>query len=338
VLPSEHPATEVDVVAWLVDHVPELGPFVAEHVADSDELLAYLVVEGDFVPWFVERVRAGDCEAAGRFLAAVETLLTAEVAPPTRRVWNLVGVALVERLVLGGDVDDVVEAARPWMGASTSREFDRTLGFRSGELRPAELALSRPLDAATLDRLVRCLGDLGVAGIDDRQPGLSTDEIRALTRELPRALPSEVQLWFSRWTWGEDLYDMLWNLRYHPLPNCMFLYDQALEWERRYRRVGPYPGQRAAHEYAPGWLPLWFALSQQEGPAYIAVDLSASDGIIAPVLAVDRGGGETKCVAGSVGEFVANALDDIDAGKWLYDRENHNWEPKGGWAASAERQ
>lgn len=273
-LPSERPVTEVEAVAWLVDSLPELRPFVAEHVADSDELLAYLVLEGDFVPWFVERVRAGDMDVAGRFLAAVEGLLTAELAPPTRRVWNLVGVAFVERLVLGGDVDDVVEAAKPWMGASTSREFDRTVGFRSGQLRPSGSVLPCPLDDATLDRLVRCLGDLGVAGIDDRQPGLSPDEIRSLTGDLPRRLPSEVQLWFSRWTWGEDLYNMLWNLRYHPLPNCRFLYDQALNWARRYRRVGPHPGQRAAHEYAPSWQPLWFPLSQQEGPAYIAVDLS----------------------------------------------------------------
>src|SRR3954468_9978713 len=106
------------------------------------------------------------------------------------------------------------------------------------------MAPPRPLDD-TLERLVRCLGDLGVAGIDDHRPGLSTDEIQALTRELPRALPAEVQLWFSCWTWGEDLYNMLWHLRYHPLPNCMFLYDQALEWQRNYRRVAPPAGHRA---------------------------------------------------------------------------------------------
>jgi cell wall assembly regulator SMI1 len=327
----------VEAIEWLVHHVPELRPLAAEHVADGDELLAYLVFEGDFLTWFVERVRAGDRAAAARFLAAVEALLTTEVAPPARRVWNLVGVALVERLVLGGDADDVIEVAKPWMSAGTARDFDRTLRFRSGEPKPSESALSRPLDDATLDRLVRCLRDLGVAGIDDRQPGLSTDEIRSLTRDLPRPLASEVELWFSCWTWGEDLYDMLWNLRYHPLPDCMFLYDQALEWARRYRRVAPHPGQRAAHEYAPSWIPLWFPLSQKEGPAYVAVDLSASDGIAAPVLDVDNGGGDTRRVAGSFGEFLTNALDEIEAGRWLYDRENHIWEPKGGWAARAER-
>jgi cell wall assembly regulator SMI1 len=130
---------------------------------------------------------------------------------------------------------------------------------------------------------------------------------------------------------------MLWNLRYHPLPNCMLLFDQALEWQRHYRRVAPPPGHRAPLEHAPGWLPLWFPLSQQEGPAYIAIDLSASDGITAPGLAVDNGGGETQRVAGSLGELVANALDDVDAGTWLYDREHHYWGPKGGWAASAKR-
>lgn len=187
------------------------------------------------------------------------------------------------------------------------------------------MALPRPLHEDTLDRLVRCLGELGVRGLDDRRPGPSTDEIRSLTRDFPASLPSEVQLWFSRWTWGEDLYDMLPRLRYHSLPDCVFLYEDALKWERLH-------GEGAAM-----WMPLWFPLSWQEGPLYVAVDLSASDGVMAPVLQIDHGGGISKPLARSLGEYFTNTLDEIDAGQWLYDRGNHIWEPKGGWVAWAEQ-
>jgi hypothetical protein len=41
-------------------------------------------------------------------------------------------------------------------------------------------------------------------------------------------------------------------------------------------------------------------------------------------------------VADSLGDYITRSLDEIDAGQWLYDRENHNWKPKGGWDAKAE--
>jgi cell wall assembly regulator SMI1 len=196
------------------------------------------------------------------------------------------------------------------------------------------MASPPPLDDDTLDRLVRCLGDLGVAGIDDRRPGLSSNDIRSLTLELPAALPPEVHLWFSRWTWGEDVYDLLPRLRYHPLPNCVFLYGQALEMAHDHREgVAQARGGRLPADYEPQWTPQWFPLSQQEGPLYLAVDLSGSDGVSAPVLEVDNGGGDARRVARSLGEYMTQALDEIDAGQWIYDREKHNWEPKRGWVA-----
>lgn len=112
----------------------ELRPLLEEHVADNDEVLAYLVFEGDFLRWFIARVRAGDHEPAQRFVAAIEPLMTTNVHPPANdRVWNLAGVAFVEGLVLQDDVDDVIATARLWMGPNTSRDFDT---YRSGELPP----------------------------------------------------------------------------------------------------------------------------------------------------------------------------------------------------------
>ena len=110
-----------------------------EHVAYNEELLSYLVFEGDFLRWFVDRVRAGDHGPASRFVVAIEPLMATRVKPPAAdRVWNLAGVCFVEGLVMQGFWDDVIEVARPWMGPNTAKDVDRMFKYRSGELKPWE--------------------------------------------------------------------------------------------------------------------------------------------------------------------------------------------------------
>ena len=135
--PTRRATTEAEAIAWLVEQVPELGPVLDEHVAYNDELLSYVAFEGEFLRWFVDRVRAGDDDPAQRFVAAIEPLLTTDVKPPADdRVWNLAAVCFVEGLVMQGHWDDVIEKATPWMGPSTSRDFERMFRYRSGELPP----------------------------------------------------------------------------------------------------------------------------------------------------------------------------------------------------------
>jgi hypothetical protein len=137
VLPVQRPSNEAEAIAWLVDQVPELRPLLDEHVAYNEELLAYVVFEGDFLRWFVERVRAGDHGPAARFVAAIEPLMTTEVEPAASdRVWYLASVCFVEGIVMQGIWDDVIETARPWMGPRTSRDVDRMFRYRSGDLPP----------------------------------------------------------------------------------------------------------------------------------------------------------------------------------------------------------
>jgi hypothetical protein len=134
---TRRPATEAEAIAWLVDHVPELRPLLDEHIADNEELLPYVVFEGDFLRWSVDCVRAGDHEPAQRFVTAIELLMTTDVDPPANdRVRNLAGVAFVEGLVMQSGADDAVTAIEPWMGTNTRRDFERTLCYRSGELPP----------------------------------------------------------------------------------------------------------------------------------------------------------------------------------------------------------
>lgn len=102
--------------------VPELGPLLDEHLEDNGELLVYMAFERDFLRWFIDRVRAGDSEPARRFVGAIEPLMTTDVDPAANDpVWNLAGVCFVEGLQ---NDRDVVDAARPWMGPSTSKAFE----------------------------------------------------------------------------------------------------------------------------------------------------------------------------------------------------------------------
>ena len=92
-------------------------------------MLPYVVFESDFMRWFTERVRSGDHEPARRFVEAIEPLMASD------RVGNLVSVCFAEQLVMNGD-DDVIEAARPWMGSSTWENVQHMYWRRSGKLPP----------------------------------------------------------------------------------------------------------------------------------------------------------------------------------------------------------
>jgi hypothetical protein len=137
VLPTtERPKNEAEAIEWLVERVPELRPFLDEHVAFHDELLPYVVFESDFLRWFVKCVRAGNDAPAQRFVEAIEPLMTTTIKPACNdRVWNLAGVCFVEGLVMQGD-DDVVERARPWMGPNTWEDVQHQFGYREGKSPP----------------------------------------------------------------------------------------------------------------------------------------------------------------------------------------------------------
>jgi hypothetical protein len=123
-------------VSWLTERVPQLRELLREHIDDNDETLPYVVFEGDFLRWFTHEVRAGERDAPSRFVAAMELLLTPPGTPSNYDdVWNLAAICFVDGLVMQGD-DDVVEAARPWMGPNTAAQIDRSYAHRRGDAGP----------------------------------------------------------------------------------------------------------------------------------------------------------------------------------------------------------
>jgi hypothetical protein len=63
--PVDRPANERQAVAWIVERVPELRPLLDAHISDHGEVLINVVFEGDFLRWFIDRVRQGDHEPPG---------------------------------------------------------------------------------------------------------------------------------------------------------------------------------------------------------------------------------------------------------------------------------
>jgi hypothetical protein len=195
------------------------------------------------------------------------------------------------------------------------------------------MAHRQPLSTAILERLYECLRSVGAPEAVDRQPGLPVEEIRALIADIPGRFPSEAELWFSWTTWADDGYYMLPSLRYHTLPGCLVWYRHELDVSRQ---LAPIRRQAGLGEL---WSEAWLPISYIDGGVHLVVDVSGSDGTAAPIREVyGQGVGEQfdPVVADSLGDYITRSLDEIDAGQWLYDRENHIWEPKDGWPARAE--
>lgn len=123
---NRRPTTTEDAILFIVERMPELRPLYEEHLRFNDELLPYVLFEGDFTVWLRDHVRSGDQgDAVARFLDVIEILMTTESQPPADDpVWNLAGVAFVESLVLGGE-HDVLELIAPLVGPSTARDIEQ---------------------------------------------------------------------------------------------------------------------------------------------------------------------------------------------------------------------
>ena len=65
------------------------------------------------------------------FVEAIEPLMASD------RAGNLVDICFAEQLVMNGD-DDVIEAARPWMGPATWEDVQHMYWRRSGKLPPTD--------------------------------------------------------------------------------------------------------------------------------------------------------------------------------------------------------
>lgn len=184
--------------------------------------------------------------------------------------------------------------------------------------------MDQTLSTEILERLERRLRAVGAPAIQGARPGLPVDEIRRLTAAIPRMLPAEAELWWTWRRWGEGG-DMLPDARYAPLDDCMWHY----EWQRNWAREHGVSQQNPDVTPDDWWHPLWLPVFVVDGGMLVVIDISASDGRSAPIRRIDGQsfGNEhfDPIVAPSLGRYITDVLDAIDAGDYVYEPERHVW-------------
>jgi hypothetical protein len=182
------------------------------------------------------------------------------------------------------------------------------------------------LSTDVLERLERLMHTVNAPAFQRAQPGMTVDEIRGLTSSFPGTLPAEAELWWSWRTWGEGG-DILPGVWYAPLDAALEHYDVQRRWAREHG-VSPSLPDVTADDW---WHPLWLPIFLVDGGMHLVVDVSASDGASAPIRRIDGQsfGGEhfDPIVAPSLGSYVTDMLDAIDAGAYVYDAVNDVWIP-----------
>jgi cell wall assembly regulator SMI1 len=176
---------------------------------------------------------------------------------------------------------------------------------------------TRPLDVATLERLERCLQSVGAESLAGESPGVDAAELTRVERALRVPLPRELALWWTWRTWRPGL--ILPAAQFGPLPACL------AEYASRVRSAG----ELQSEDSGQLWHALWFPVLAEDGGIVIAADLAAGDHDAAPLRRIDWQGfgspGFAEVVADSLGEYVTDALDAIDAGRYVYDHRLRFW-------------
>lgn len=191
--------------------------------------------------------------------------------------------------------------------------------------RPAEPPI---LSDALLEALWSRWHGEGWPGVDWLRPGLSGDEIDAMTAPLGIRLPGEPRRW---WGWHDGVVApkdvprerfALGAVGFPFLP----LAEASIHC-RRLREAAIRTNDPEVGTPDETWHPTWFPFTIAVYGATLAIDCSDPDTDRTPIRVVDWADGLMgDVVAGSVGELVSIWIDAIDLGAWRYDSGLARWE------------
>jgi len=175
------------------------------------------------------------------------------------------------------------------------------------------------LSPEILERLERMLRRNDSPAIRGAEPGLSPGEIARATFWFPGELSAEAILWWGWRSLGGGGY-MLPCGRYLPLEAAMEWYIVNRQIAEEQTRDPGFQGMSFAAE--DWWNPLWLPVFLGDGGVYVVIDLSASDGTVAPIREIDSHAGSKSgydpVVAPSLGAYITGWLDGIDAGTYVH--------------------
>jgi hypothetical protein len=123
------PPATVEAMHAFVVAVPATRPILDDHLNYFDELLPHVLM-ADLTRWFVGAVAAGDHQAVGDFVAAVEALYASTDA----EVRNVAEVSFMELLVVGPSVrgQAAIDALSSLAGPATTADLVQMLEFARG--------------------------------------------------------------------------------------------------------------------------------------------------------------------------------------------------------------
>jgi hypothetical protein len=180
------------------------------------------------------------------------------------------------------------------------------------------------LSTALLERFERQLDAVDAPALRGARPGLAVDQIRELLLGFPGTLPTEAELWWS-WRGWDETGDLLPDTKYLPLQEAI----------AEYRMRRQFAIEEAASPQTPDvspddwWPPLWLPVFVVDGGMVLVMDVAASDGDSAPIHRIDWqgfGGSGFDCLmAPSLGRYIGDLVDAIDAGHYIYNADHDFW-------------
>ena len=176
---------------------------------------------------------------------------------------------------------------------------------------------TRPLSLALLDRFERQLTAAAAELLGDTADGRADDELDQLRAGIPARLPEELVLWWGERNWHTGRVPPRFLIA--PLASCVSQYTFRLSWAREEQR------ERADEWWSPYWLPVFSA----DGGVVIAADLRIGSEQLAPLREIDwqsfGSDAFARIIAPSLGALLLTGLDDLEAGRLVYDRETESW-------------
>jgi cell wall assembly regulator SMI1 len=180
-----------------------------------------------------------------------------------------------------------------------------------------------------LEQLERRWREAGWRGLGRLRPGLSDEQLDALTEPLGLRLPTEARMW---WGWHDGIvpsgpgFEAVFggsDFEYLPLDRAVdaYLLRRALAAEVAVASQADGYGE----EY--WWHPSWFPITEGGGGTTIACDCSVPFGDPTPIRSVRWDLGDEWAVprVDSFGELVRHWIAAIDRGTWCYDASQDRW-------------
>ena len=178
--------------------------------------------------------------------------------------------------------------------------------------------MPRVLDVAVCEDLKQRWRDQGAPLVNHLRPGLSDDEMDALTAEVGIRLPAEARVWWA-WHDGGENRGQPGDRALEMGPGHSFLsLAEAIHGCRMWRRV--------YEDFDPPiWQPGWLPITSSEREVVIDCGVGSDDPI--PVYSVFSQAftEDDPPAAGSMGELVEIWIDAIDSGAWSYDQSAQRW-------------